>query len=359
MIASPTQAHLFWKIVSIGLLALALLGFSSLIKKEYRLAIFGEKSTGIVKKVETITTSTDSKWVQRGNTRVAIPRGGDLTFMTIGFMTKAGNPVQVETLATFNTVAKEGDSHPMIYLPATPENAKIYSAKQLWLPMCVGTIFSTVCLALGIWLVRKPAPTAPVRLAEQSPSKTNQPPVPLASLGPITFPSLRKLYGRDFPFYRAINAVFGGIIVTVGFYWATRPIPGVAIEPSPERDAMPYIMLAATVVAVFGAFFAIRRHRTLGNTLRNGLLVKGMVDKKDVYVRRTDDQSDSYDSPSYSSSYVITVSYGYNGESYQKRIQLPLSPSTYGAHQGKEIDLVLLPETPAKPLVREVYLGRF
>jgi hypothetical protein len=58
--------------------------------------------------------------------------------------------MQVKTLATFNTEAKEGDQHPMIYLPSKPETAKIYSAKQLWLPMGVGIVFVSVCLALGL-----------------------------------------------------------------------------------------------------------------------------------------------------------------------------------------------------------------
>lgn len=33
----------------------------------------------------------------------------------------------------------------MIYLPSHPEKAKIYSARQLWLPMSIGTIFTAVC----------------------------------------------------------------------------------------------------------------------------------------------------------------------------------------------------------------------
>ena len=38
---------------------------------------------------------------------------------------------------------------------------------------------------------------------------------------------------------------------------------------------------------------------------------------------------------------------------------MPFSPLNYGAFKGKELDLVLLPESPNKPLVREVYLGSF
>jgi hypothetical protein len=79
-----------------------------------------------------------------------VNRGSELTFMQIAFNTKEGKPMQIETLATFNTPAKVGDEHPLVYLAAHPENARIYSAKQLWLPMCVGFVFVAVCAFLGL-----------------------------------------------------------------------------------------------------------------------------------------------------------------------------------------------------------------
>ena len=155
MIATPTQAFIFWKVIGAILLALAGLGVTSLALKEYRLALVGEQTTGIVQKVEKITTSSDSKWITRNGVQISVPRGGESTFMHIAFTTKEGKSVEIETLATFHTQAKEGDTHPMIYLPAHPENAKIYSAKQLWLPMCVGSVFSLGCFFLGLWLLRR------------------------------------------------------------------------------------------------------------------------------------------------------------------------------------------------------------
>lgn len=361
MIATPAQAAVFWKIIGISLIALAALGVTSLVMKEYRLALFGERSSGVVKKVETITTSTASKWITRNGVKVSVPRGGDLTFMTIDFTTKDGKEVEVETLATFHTEAKKGDTHPMIYLPSHPENAKIYSAKQLWLPMCVGTVFSIGCLLAGLWLMSKgrkatPAQTnlsiAPIHVVQQAPQASR-------NTTPVIIPSIRELYHRDFTFGRSIKAAIGSVVAIAGIYWATRPIPGVEIEPSPERDAAPYIMMIAAAVGIIAAVVGVLRHGTISRTLRTGLQVAGKVDAVDMYERRTDDQTDMNHTRTYSRSYVATISYAFNGKPYCKRIRLPLSPSTYGATQGKEIDLLLLAEAPAKPLIRAVYLGKF
>jgi hypothetical protein len=140
------------KLIGIGLIALALVGATSLCMKEVPLALFGERAPGVVKRVEKIRTSTNSKWEKKGfsSTKESVDRGTELTFMHIGFTTKEGKPMEVKTLATFNTEAKEGDSHPMVYLASNPDRAKIYSAKQLWLPMCVGFGFVTVALFLGV-----------------------------------------------------------------------------------------------------------------------------------------------------------------------------------------------------------------
>lgn len=155
MTSNDAKRAMFLKVLGIGLLALALLGATSLCMKEIPLALFGERATGIVKKVEVIQTSTASKWENKGtSSQRVVSRSSESTFMHISFTTKDGKPVAIKTLATFNTEAKVGDTHPMIYLPSKPENAKIYSAKQLWLPMCVGFVFVSVCSFLGMRFVR-------------------------------------------------------------------------------------------------------------------------------------------------------------------------------------------------------------
>jgi len=108
-----------------------------------------------VRKVEEITTSTSSKWEYRNGQRQAVSRAAPSYFMTLAFTTKDGKPVEVRTLATFNTEAAVGDEHPLLYMPSHPENAKISTARQLWLPMLVGILFTIGCIRLGLWLIMK------------------------------------------------------------------------------------------------------------------------------------------------------------------------------------------------------------
>jgi hypothetical protein len=114
--------------IGIILLALALTGVISLSLKEYRLALFGKRSQGVVTRVEKVTTSNGSDGHYRNGRRTGVKHGSELTFMYIDFTTPDGQARQVKTLATFHTTAAVGGSHPMIYLPAQPETAKIYSA---------------------------------------------------------------------------------------------------------------------------------------------------------------------------------------------------------------------------------------
>ena len=143
--------------IGIVLLALALTGVISLSLKEYRLALFGERSQGVVSRVEKVTTSNGSDGRYRNGWRTGVKHGSELTFMYMDFTTPDGQARHVKTLATFHTAAAVGDSHPMIYLPAQPETAKIYSARQLWLPMTVGTLFSIGCSWGGLRLLRRRA----------------------------------------------------------------------------------------------------------------------------------------------------------------------------------------------------------
>lgn len=151
------KPHHLRRSIGIALLALSLVGAISLTMKEYPLALFGERSTGIVTKVEKITVSSGSNGYIKNGQHKGIKYGSEQTYMDLDFTTKEGRPMQVKTLATFHTEAKAGDQHPMIYLPWKPETAKIYSAKQLWMPMCVGTIFTIVCLWGGLRLLRQKA----------------------------------------------------------------------------------------------------------------------------------------------------------------------------------------------------------
>ena len=148
------------RVLGIASLALGLLGVISLSLKEIPLALFGERSTGVVQRVEKITVSSGSSGYVKNGQHRGVKYGSEQTYMHIDFATKDGKPVQVKTISTFNTEARTGDRHPMIYLPWKPDTAKIYSAKQLWLPMCVGTIFTVACFWGGLKLLRPKVPHA-------------------------------------------------------------------------------------------------------------------------------------------------------------------------------------------------------
>lgn len=113
---NPVARNRFIRLLGTGLLALALVGSVSLAMKELPLALFGERAKGVVSRVEV---------------------------------------VQIRTLATFNTEARAGDNFPMIYLPSRPETAKVYSARQLWLPMGIGLLVISESTFLGLRFVRR------------------------------------------------------------------------------------------------------------------------------------------------------------------------------------------------------------
>lgn len=153
MSANKSGATVLRIVIGIGLLGLGALGMVSLLQKEVSLALFGETATGTVRKVEEITNRSDSKWSRSGMRRQVVRRSGPSYFMTIDFTTPDGRTIEFETLATFHTEAKVGDQHPLVYLPSQPENAKIATSRQLWLPMLVGSIFTVTCWSFGIFLL--------------------------------------------------------------------------------------------------------------------------------------------------------------------------------------------------------------
>ena len=143
------------RVLGLALLALGVLGSLSLSMKEIPLAVFGKKATGRVHQVEVVDNKGRSKWLTKNGVKQHKYGASEPSYiMHISFATLAGRTVEMETLSTFHTVARVGDEHPMIYLPWQPENAKIYSARQLWLPLTVGVFFTSLCLVVGGCLVR-------------------------------------------------------------------------------------------------------------------------------------------------------------------------------------------------------------
>lgn len=140
-------------VIAIVLVALGLVGGVSVMMKEGRLVIFGERAVGTVREVEQITTSTQATWGRDINRRSqAVKRSGPSNLLHLTFTTKDGRNIEFATRATFKTATKPGDTHPIVYLPSDPQLAKIASAKQLWLPMSIGMTFTAICLGVGIRL---------------------------------------------------------------------------------------------------------------------------------------------------------------------------------------------------------------
>lgn len=144
------------RIISWFMLAFAVLGIYSLSIKEYRLALVGVRGTGVVDKVEVITTSTTSTINANSSNpnKRRVRHGSQSTILHMTVTTQEGKTSQIKTHATFNTEAKVGDRFEMIYLPSKPDVAKIYNARQFWLPMMIGTIVTAFCLVVGLLFVR-------------------------------------------------------------------------------------------------------------------------------------------------------------------------------------------------------------
>lgn len=136
------------------MLVAGLLFFTALISKEGRLIVFGRKATATVEKVTRIQKN-NGELVRNSSGRVVSRREASVShIMHLTYLTQEGVKAQFDTAATFNTEAKVGDVHPIVYLASNPARAKIATARQLWLPAMVGLIVSTGCLGIGLFLLR-------------------------------------------------------------------------------------------------------------------------------------------------------------------------------------------------------------
>ena len=144
------------RVIGWGLVLLGVLGVCSLTMKQGRLLLFGERATATVKSLE-VTTSTKllSKHDSHGQLRTGDRRRTSTsTHILLTYTTKEGLAAECETRALMGTVTKEGDLHPILYLRSDPRTACIVSARQLWMPMLMGTLFSGFALLFGLLSLR-------------------------------------------------------------------------------------------------------------------------------------------------------------------------------------------------------------
>ncbi|MCB1094703.1 MAG: DUF3592 domain-containing protein [Verrucomicrobiae bacterium] len=124
---------------------------------EARLAVFGEKTEGVVTKV-TSRVSYSSSPRKKGESHASYQdrSGPSVTYvLSVAFTTAHGSPEAFDTVSTWGHEMKEGDTVEVVYLPKHPATAEIYSARQLWLPLAVGSVVTLTTLGIGGMLIRK------------------------------------------------------------------------------------------------------------------------------------------------------------------------------------------------------------
>ncbi len=122
---------------------------------DLKLAVTGRIADGAITKV-TKRTSYSSTSRRNGESNASYNgRSGASTSydLTVRFTPEGGTNTEFVTTSTFGHELKEGDTVKVIYQASQPTQAEIYSAKQLWLPLCVGFVVSAFSLGGGLFLL--------------------------------------------------------------------------------------------------------------------------------------------------------------------------------------------------------------
>jgi hypothetical protein len=178
---------------------------------------------------------------------------------------------------------------------------------------------------------------------------------------PQSFPNLKSLYWCDFPIKRAANTMGFCLFAAAGIKWATQPVASVVqVENSPFEvwvaESGPTVAL---VVAALALIFLLRRYLWIRKVLSWGVAIKGTVEDVDIYAREA---SHSSNTPAFERATIRTyhaiIRYRWGGVDKTVRLKLPSSPGTFGISKDADVELLALESAPAKPLIRQVYLGR-
>ncbi len=131
-----------WIFLLAGLLLLGLVLF-----RDARLALFGVRGEGVVEHVK--VTHTSSHQASNGKPGKRSP---SYTLTVAHQPPGALEPVRFKTNSTYGHVHELGHVVPLVYFPAKPSSAQINTARQLWLPLMTGAVFSILLLGLG-WFI--------------------------------------------------------------------------------------------------------------------------------------------------------------------------------------------------------------
>jgi len=139
-------------------LLLAGIGFLCAAVSQTRLPISGKITKGVVTKIdERISIGSVSQ--QKGESdawyfeRRSRSKGVSYD-LTVHYTPEGAAPADFKSVATFGLAHKVGDQVDVIYLPSNPLGAEIYTARQVWLPLCVGFTVSFLCIGGGFYLLR-------------------------------------------------------------------------------------------------------------------------------------------------------------------------------------------------------------
>jgi len=176
----------------------------------------------------------------------------------------------------------------------------------------------------------------------------------------LPFPKFSDLYHADRTIRGSLTLLVMPLLFAAGFYWVTQPIPGVEPIPGPsfEAEIAPYVPLVTGTLAAIGLLIFLRRYYFIRSVLSDGLVVKGMVEKMESTETQTNSSSSTTVKPIYRRTYFATVSYLVNNSPHTVCLRLPNSPSAHQVFEGRETELVVLPSTPGKPLLKAVYARR-
>jgi len=180
------------------------------------------------------------------------------------------------------------------------------------------------------------------------------------NFSPVSSPTLQTLYWNDVIIHRACKTILFAIVVAIGFVWVRQPMPNAdptldfTFEKSVEKWAPPI----ALGVAAIAALVAVRRYFVVTRILRQGAIVKGLVQDLIVHSWRERSSSSKAVVANNRHAYYAVIAYAVHGVDKTIRLKLPNSGTTFGLVKGRETDLSVLDWAPGKPLIRAVYLGR-
>ena len=126
---------------------------------DIRLASFGVTTDGVVTKVEekvsssrTTRRSNETESAYRRRTEEAT--GGISYCPWVRYTPASGETVEFRTVSTFGNEVQAGSAVKVIYLASNPKKAQIHTFKQVWMPIIIGSIVTTVTFLLGSFLLR-------------------------------------------------------------------------------------------------------------------------------------------------------------------------------------------------------------